>query len=45
MPKPELAVSQAIEESKGDVAMIEQNSIPEFDVRKFYANIISYDED
>ena len=34
-----------MEESKGDVAMMEQMSIPEFDVRKFYANIISYDED
>ena len=37
MPKP----SDPMEESKDDGGQ----ALPQFDVRKFYANIISYDED
>ena len=36
MPKP----NDSMEESKDD-----GQALPQFDVRKFYANIISYDED
>ena len=36
MPKP----NDPMEESKDD-----GQALPQFDVRKFYANIISYDED
>lgn len=39
MPKPNN--SSSIEESKDDG----RDQVPSFDVRKFYANIISFDED
>lgn len=39
MPKPNN--SSGIEESKDDG----RDQVPSFDVRKFYANIISFDED
>ena len=40
MPKPELT-NEGIEESKEPA----EQAVPKFDVLKFYANIISYDED
>ena len=42
MPKPELLLNDdGIEESKEPA----EQAVPKFDVLKFYANIISYDED
>lgn len=51
MPKPDAFQDDGnqdceMEEVKGDqVNHVKQNNGPIFDVKKFYANIISYDED